>query len=244
MSDEPGTPILSSPPEWLCGHASFDGTYLSLDASRARRYAPYEVAESLPFDLAGIREPQDALSFIQKYGLLWHGPDATEHVEKFTDWEREIRVLNSVLILHQALQGTVAGDAESRRTLRELIDLAQSIFQNRARSDDEYARHAAVLVAHWVTEGMAGVAVGVTTAGLWEGGDPSRFIFMATSPSLVGYAYHCLAARVIVERIPLRACLECRRFFPVWNVRQQYCDSRCGSRARQRRFAEKQEDTS
>src|SRR3989337_1103362 len=161
MTDEPGTPILSSPPEWLRGHASFNGTYLSLDVSRAQRYAPYEVAGSLPFDLAGIHQPHEALSFIQKYGLLWHGPDATEHMERFTDWEREIRNLNAVLILYRALQDSVAGDAESRHTLRELIDRAGAAFETRASSDDEHARHAAVLVSHLLTAALAGVEVGV-----------------------------------------------------------------------------------
>ena len=244
MSDESGSPILSSPPEWLRGHASFDGTYLSLDASRARRYAPYEVAESLPFDLAGIREPRDALSFIREYGLLWHGPDAAEHSEKFADWEREARNLYFILLLNQALRDSVAGDADSQRTLRELVDPFQTVFETRARSDDEYARHAAVLVGDFVTAGTEGVNTGITPDGLWEGGDPSVFILTARSPDLVRYAYHCLMIRVLVPHVPLRACLECRRFFPVQNTRRQYCDSRCASRVRQRRFAEKQEGAS
>jgi hypothetical protein len=49
--------------------------WVELDTSRPiEEYHP--VSEpNLLFELADIRRPQEAVKFIRRYGLLWHGPD-------------------------------------------------------------------------------------------------------------------------------------------------------------------------
>lgn len=230
-----------TPQEWLRGPARIDGEWVVLDRNRARTYSPIEEAD-LMYDLAAVRRPPDALAFVQRYGLLRHGPEQDDHRERYQELEKEALRLSNVLRLHTIIALAVGNDREEANdAIRELWSIEpdlRPIFEARAANDDELIDQATHIVAVMTNEGLAGVDFKVEPSINYEGGKRGDFSLCAWSPTLLGSIYHQLALS-IVNRVPLRACVECRRYFPVKDKRQQFCSPTCSSRARQRRYADK-----
>ena len=233
MSDEYGQPIAGAPQTWLKGEASFDGTWITLDLRSAEEYLPY-ADRDLPFELAAVQSPENAIGFVRKYGLLRHGPSASEHRELLSEWEREIVELKLAINLYRGLLGIQSGDHGAEDQVRTLLEIDTS------EPVEKLAEEASISVAYLVAKGLDGVEVSMTTEAGWEGGDPSSFLFMAKADTLLGYAYFHLSA-VIVPRTPLRACPDCGRNFPVRHHNQKYCSTTCSNRTRRRKAANKPE---
>ena len=230
--EEHGWAIAGSPPQWLRGHATFDGEMIRLDSSTAELYTPYSASE-LPYELSGIQRPTEAIEFVRKYGLLWHGPGASEFDEPYADWELAIGKLQTVIAIYESLRETRVGKGNAADRLRALFDKP-------AFSDEDILKQGAIVVAIWMSEGLEGVEVRLTPDAAWEGGDFSRFRYMARAETLLGYIYHHLSI-VLVTRQPLAACLECMRFFVVRDPRQKYCNESCSYRSRYRNWKAKKE---
>jgi hypothetical protein len=238
-----GGAVRAAGPRWVRGFGRVAAGWVELDTRRpVEEYVPISEPD-LVFDLADIRRPQDAVRFVRRYGLLWHGPGADTFRERFSEWEETAQTLRGILwyaaTLRDALSGAPVAQEELRRRAADLTDL----FQAPAASLDELYAQVSVVIARAVSEGLQGVEEGLEAAVEWEtapgsgiAGPPGQFVFSAHAPHLVGYAYHQLAL-LLVQRVPLGTCEGCGRFFRVEHGRQRYCSPRCAGRVRWRRWA-------
>ena len=228
--EEHGYAIVGAPPQWLRGHATFDGKMIRLDSSNAELYQPYS-ASGLPYDLAAVQRPSEVIEFVRQYGLLWHGPGASEFSEPYSDWERAIDNLQAVLDVYGSLREATTGDESATDQLRELLEKPTA-------SDEDILTEGGVVVAILMSKGLEGVEIRLTTDGAWDGGDPSKFLYMARAENLIGYIYHHLST-VLVTKERLGACLDCQRYFVVRDPRQRYCNEKCSYRSRYRTWKAK-----
>ena len=229
MSDEYGRPIAGVPLAWVRGEASFDGEWVTLiDPEGATVYRPFDVS-NLPFDLAAVETPEDAVAFVGKYGLLRHGPSASEHRERFREWVQEIFTLRMAIDLYRCLHGIRDNKEEAVDEMRAVLKMDDSV------PFVELVIQAQTRVIEIVSEGLAGVEEGLTSVAGLEGYDPfSSFVLMARADTLLGWAYHHLAM-AIVPQTRLAACPDCGRNFPVRHHNQKYCSTTCSNRTRRRR---------
>jgi hypothetical protein len=136
-------------------------------------------------------------------------------------------------------------DQDANDAIRELWHLAPQLaegFDGQATSDDELIDQATQLLTYWTNQGLKGVEMGLAPSAHW-GGRVGDFALTAYAPTLLGMAYHQLAL-TLNQRVPLRSCVECGRYFEVKDKRQRFCSSTCSGRARQRRFMERKEQKS
>jgi hypothetical protein len=230
------------PPDWLRGPATIDGEWIVLDRRRGELYVPYSQRD-LAFDLAAIAEPTDAVAFVRRYGLLRHGPDASEYREPFAEWEEVALALQGILTSYDRLRRALRGDESARRWLWDRWEpVTGDEFEARADTDDELYAQTSKSIAWHLAEGLSGVEEGVLSGVDWEtrpgsrtAGGPLDFRFAVRPRDLVGYAFHQVAMK-IVNRAAMTACAECGRMFEIHDARQQYCADRCANRARRRRW--------
>src|SRR5947209_1044756 len=104
---------------WVRGYARIEGEYVVLDSERSEEYRLQLEKPELLFRLAQVKRPIDAREFIGHYGLLFHGLEATEYREKFSEWEQAALELSSTLRLYYTFQRALIGDAEAMYDLRE-----------------------------------------------------------------------------------------------------------------------------
>jgi hypothetical protein len=237
-----------APVQWLRGPANLNDGWVELDRQRAHPYTPMEEVD-LMYDLAAIRRPPDALAFVQRYGLLRHGPGADKLRESFAEIETAALTLDTTIAWYLRIARVVRGDTEdANNAIREMWRLAPKLgehFDGTAKSDDELIDQATQLVAYWTNQGLIGVESKVTPSAHYTDprgnrGEAGGFSMSAHATTLLGLAYHQLAL-TITMRIPLRECVECGRYFEIKDRRQRFCSPTCGSRARQRRFAQKKD---
>lgn len=237
---------------WLAGPATLEDGWVVLDLSRAREYPPLAGVSDPLHDphhqLADLKTPADAVAFVQRHGLLRHGPGADEHRERLSDFESEGLQLRNVLRVNVELRRAVSDDHSERveglQALRSELhrvsgdDLALS-------SDADVLERATRFVATVISDGLTNVELTVSPA-LESNEDRSEvfgtvgaFMLAPHVPNLLGLAYYRVALE-IVERRPMRTCEECARVFPVHDQRQRFCTTRCANRARYHRFEERQ----
>lgn len=234
-----GRAVRPAMPRWVRGWARYEDNDIILE--RPEEYDIYSTKD-IVYDLAGVRTPDDALEFVGKHGLLWHGPGADDLREPFEEWEREAQNLRGKLRLYMTLQDALRGDDEARQKLWRVWESdLRPFYQTTVSNDAELFAHVSDFVGHSINDGLAGVEQGFIASVLFEGGQPGVFELAASPCDLVGAAYHELAL-AIVSRAEMRTCQECGRLFPVTDQRQRYCSERCANRARYQRWARKQRE--
>jgi len=232
-----------TPGTWVRGRASLDGEYVVLDRTRSSEYQPLSTTD-LVFDLAAIRRPSDALPFVRRYGLLFHGPNATESREPWTDWERVSGLLSGLLHLYVVLQKAIRGDVAANHELRTRWgELIQRLYEQVAETDEVFYQQATDFLAYWTSHGLENVEFGIDAAARYEKdgkayGGVGDFVLTARPPNLVGYAYHQLAL-LLSRGVEGARCPECGRVFVVKDRRQRFCSPQCAQRARYRRWKER-----
>ncbi len=235
-----GRAVKGEPRPWLRGPATFEDGWIVLDRERATEYQPYS-EKGMVFELAAVQTHHDALAFVQRYGLLRHGPDAQEWREPLEEWQSEALTLRGILYLLRALRQGLEGDMEDLRA--RWRGAIAPLFLASPENDQELLAQAAKAVALVVSEGLENVEEGIAAMGVdWEEGSIGEFRLAARPRDLLGYVYHELAM-LIVNRAPLNVCAECGRVFPITDPRQKYCSSACGSHARYRRWRDKHAET-
>jgi hypothetical protein len=229
------------PPTWIRGSAQLDGGWIALDAVRRTRYQPTPGDTPL-FELAGIRRPHDALGFVKRFGLLWHGPDAAPpRRERFSDWEHEASKLTGILRMYESTRLAVEGDDDRRTELAANDDVRRIREQSPSTTVLEAASDA---VAAQIARGLSNVRMNISPAIRWldghgnRQGEPGEFIVSGAPNNLVEWAYHDLVLHV-AEQVPVATCDDCARLFVLNHRNRRFCSDRCANRARQRRYAER-----
>lgn len=244
----------ASAPEWIRGRARLDGDSVVLEPGgepftlwqRER-----ELGRSLLGDLLDVRGAYDVLGFARTWGLLWHGPGASEYREPIADWLRAAGELRLVLEIAFRLQASLKSrKPEVTERLRELLHARIQVDEkhwpaNLAVLDVE--RRAAACVMVLLNRGLLATRLGVISTALLTypmdagkgetieaRGLPDQFYNVTFFKDLVGYAYGTLA-RHIVERHKLYECDDCGAVKPRLHGNVKYCSTRCESAAKEER---------
>jgi hypothetical protein len=235
-------------PCWARGPAWIDGEEIVLDEDRAQPYFLYE-STNLLFDFADIApdpdnlDPQRAVAFVRRYGLLWHGADelgtgkCREPLEK---WWAESYLLAATADFYVRLKESAAtGSANPLRTMP--FDFMQFIEGGDPEDDEFFMESASLVLAEVVSSKLEGCSVGIASSLRVdvEHRDPLNFLLTQNPPDLVAAA-HAQLAMAIVNRAPIEECQGCGRMFIPESGKQKYCTKSCASTSRWRRWKERQ----
>jgi hypothetical protein len=241
-------PALAGPPSWMRGPATFQNGCIVLDRARTSRYEPHlEGVERLPFVLADVRAPRDAVEFAQRFGLLRTKPDENVYCEPFVEWTIATSSLRDALALYASVRAAKAGDEDA-------AERCVTILRNRewAASDElrvQLADHpgplaqASITIAAILSWGIHEVRHVVQPWVLVESpddtgairtGETAAFVYQPICETLAQLAFH-VAAAMICRNDEVRTCrCGCRRSFIPTHGRQLYVANHANT-ARQRR---------
>src|SRR5215204_479639 len=140
-------------PHWARGPAHIDGNEIVLDESRAEKYFLFE-PKDIMFDFADLTypdptnpDPQRAIAFARRYGLLWHGAedlDGDQCREPLHRWWEESYDLAVSLDLYVRL--TEAVESNSADPLRAATSNFMDFVEGGSLDDDDYWMESASLV--------------------------------------------------------------------------------------------------
>ena len=114
------------PVEWLRGPAWIDGGDIVMDGPRASTYHPLAEPE-IGMELARVRTPKDAVTFVGRFGLLYmFGRPTAGRLKKrlrepFTGFEAVAGELSFILETARLVRRGSDGDAKAIRHLHEMI---------------------------------------------------------------------------------------------------------------------------
>jgi hypothetical protein len=226
---------------WARGAARIEGDEIVLDEEVAEEYFRDESDhwnQLLP-DFAALRadDPQSAVGFASRHGLLWHGPEhlgSGECRESLLDWRIAATALNVFIGLYINLE-----DADLMRNYLSGLR-ADGMFWQRIPDDDRLClEFASAELAGGITRGLQGcswtitAACTLTTDGRKAGGSRD-FLLGDDSPNLEAAAYAQFAT-LIANKAPFHECEGCGIMFSPDHGRQRYCTLQCNARVRKAR---------
>ena len=228
-------------PVWVRGPARIAGEWIVIDPSDVERYAPIETPpRALMLALAGVQTREQILSFVSRYGLLKHGPDAPVLREAVADFEEEAHLVYSMIYLAKALKGAVAGDLDQCDIVQALAPTITKLFQAPAASEAELYVQASAAIGAIVSQKLQPTSLSIIAGCLLNADIPAgSFVYLEQPPNLLGFVY-VQVARQLVERAPIMVCPECSRLFAPRHGRQRFCTPACASRGRFRTFKARQ----
>lgn len=263
-------PIGPLPVEWLRGPARIDGKYIVMPCETASSFRPLAEPD-VGVELSHVRNPDDAVQFVRRFGLLREKPSLgdAEVREAFAEFEHVAADLHDILTTAKAVRDARAGKAEAFRYLRALLVIPEDRVVrttvpwtgNPAKSfveavhtparlvgadDLTILTRASQFVADLLNEGLkfdAALPHVFDRTSLGEV-EPGSWRIGMLPTTLAGVCYLSVAL-ALVDQVPVGVCEDttCRRLFFVRDGRQRYCTPRCANRTRYRRFKEKGEAT-
>lgn len=221
-------------PEWVKGPARVKNGEIVLDENRAERYFFYESeqANDVAFDLAAMalhrsgRDPQQAVAFARRYGLLWHGADklgSGSCRESLDSWWHEAEKMYTVLAMSMKLgEALREGSATPVRTWFEGLGVG---FE----TDEGYLAAATTIIARLINQGLQDSRWGMVT------GDVGELRLAHYPPNLVSAAFASLGS-LVATKAEFKECPGCGRIFEPKSGKQKYHDPQCATRARQQKW--------
>jgi uncharacterized C2H2 Zn-finger protein len=213
--------------EWQRGPAQFEDGWI-----RIRQTEPIHLTTGetdAPVEFAGIRSPDDAVAFAGQYGMLSRTQEAT-----FSDWQREVAVISSVMDVWVAMSEARAGETqELRRVLPSLLTSASegAVTLQDALSDDDVLE-AGQLALDTIASGHI-AKIGFT---VWRG----RFVLW---PKTLQQLMYLELAMLLTSGRTVRRCALCGRVFRPKNRVMRYCSEAHANRARYERMVERQRES-
>jgi hypothetical protein len=123
---------------WSRGRAWLDGDYVCMDRLNEERYEPLRVQKELISAVTRVRSPEDAVAFVEGFGLLYHPliePDLTEAVAR-NPWGRYTSMaehVRGIVRLHRAIAAASDGDDTARQYIRSWAEQRRSWAEQRAK---------------------------------------------------------------------------------------------------------------
>jgi len=186
----------------------------------------------MAFDLAAMafrrsgRDPQQAVAFVRRFGLLWHGPDKLGSGcsrESLDDWWHEAEKLSSLLLISVRLgEALREGSAAPVRRYFEALGI-------HFETDEAYLMASTTAAARLINQGMRETRWGMSVI------EPGELRLTHYPPNLVSAAYANLGA-LISKKVEFKECPGCGRVFPPVSGKQKYHDPQCATKARQRKW--------
>jgi ribosomal protein S27AE len=241
---------------WARGIARVDGNDIVLRREDAEDYVFFEQdrLDKLVLDVAGLRnigtltdseqlDPQLALAFVRRHGLLWHGPEqlaSGECREPLRSWYFEGEELTLSIALYMTLRESL--NTSSTQPLQQYLRLLRDlrIFWGAMPQDsEELLSGISIALAERVNKGMEGckqtflAACGLELDGV-RLGPPGDFRYSVDPKSLLAAAYSQFAS-LIVTKARFKGCPGCGQIFRAEHGNRIYCSSTCSERARKRK---------
>jgi len=221
-----------------------------MDVERGSTYDPLREPK-VGLELTKVRTPQDAVEFVERFGL----PNiedvetikAREVRQPFAEIEQLATELRDIVRTAADLRAGVKGDTTAvgrlRTSLLERVRHAagrrledKATRMVRALSDREILLESGEHVATSLEVGLQGASPMVLDRA-WQGEavEPGRLRIALYPMSLAGFC-HLTVALALAEREALEICPECDVGFVIEDGRQKFCSPRCAARARFKRF--------
>lgn len=240
--------VLTTQPPWVRGPAFTTDTEIVLDESRAQSYqlGNPNWAQDLLFELAALSpmisryeagvNPNDAVAFVQRWGLLWHGSSQVgsgECRESLDDWLQSSNKLLFRLYFYQWLMEAPRDDPEEiARGFSELGVQSPASLQ----TAEDHLQSASTYLEGVINEALQGCTWELITY------KPGRFAFNQCPPNLEASAY-AYFAELANSGPQLKRCSGCGRPFRPETSRQKYHNQRCANATRWRRWKENKVST-
>jgi hypothetical protein len=115
--------VATPPVVWFSGPARLEGEAIAIDSGALTQYSPL-TKPNLPYDLAGIQKPVEAVEFVQEYGLLRDkegesSDSAPIDRQPFEEFERAARWLRELIDTKDTIDKAVEGDRPATARLRK-----------------------------------------------------------------------------------------------------------------------------
>lgn len=216
---------------WLRGSARIwqDGAgvdWLILDSAQAEAVTMHtqDALREAVFTLATVTTAADALAYVERYGLLWHGGDDAPGRERLTAWLSEAQTLRD--LLHECLIWRVTAEQMQRAREAGQVALLGGLVS-------PLPQHLALM--EQISNHTGAVRQVLLPPGSAPGVD--RFTYQAVPEDRTPLAYlYTAVGQLLVDDVPLAQCRGCGRYFVPDEPRQRYCSQACATRARGRRF--------
>ena len=225
---------------WWRGPAKVQGEYLVLNAEESEAFAldtQTGAGDDLAFDLAEVDSVEAAQAFVSKWGFLRTGPESGRTTERAADLIADGQRVRAILTMYADLLHYVTGEPTGSN-----LDRWRTALQPLGIEGDPEPTDLAEVAAALVNEALGNTPLAVVVNPNFGTEGEAPFLASIGAADLLGFAYFHVAT-LLMGSTPLRACEVCGRPFEVRHPRQRYCSERCGTRARQRRFAAKKEES-
>lgn len=243
-------------PIWSRGSAFVDGGDIVLRREDAEDYAFFEEdrLEELLLNVVGLRhmgslsdpselDPQPALSFVRRHGLLWHGPEQLargECREPLSSWYFQGEEFMLSVAIYMTIRDSL--DTDSTAPLREYLRLQRDygIFWGAMPTDpQELLEGLSIILAERINGGMENcnqtflAACGLQRDGI-KVGPAGDFRYSVNPGNLVAAANNQLASLIVTKK-RFKECKGCGQVFQVEHGNRSYCTDACSERTRKRR---------
>ena len=223
--------------EWWRGPAKIQGPYVVLDTARAERYwldTEAGPGNDLVFEFAQVSSLAEVVEFVADWGLLAIGPHSGRHTEETAAVIGEARTVHTILSMYADLVG-FAEKGEEHAPMKQWATVLTEAY---GVDEEPNPLLIADVVAKVVNNELGPTPLALAVNEDFGAKGEAPFVASVGASDLRSLVYFHLAT-LLMDSIPVRSCEECRRIYQVNHQRQLYCSERCGTRARQRRFAER-----
>ena len=208
-----------------------------------------DAASRVGVDLARVQTPDQAVAFVQRYGPLRSWPDSLSS-SRFTETIRATTTLKKTVEIREPLQDVLQAAQQLKDFAYARID-AKKASEGDVAARERITRYAKACcgwgspaisisseawVSEWLASELSDHLRGARTH--VESVAPGQFQLRLLSDTLLGFCWANIA-QVFAAKEPLGICAECARVFVVEDGRQKFCEPKCATRARFRRFKER-----
>jgi hypothetical protein len=242
-------------PHWVHGAASIDDDgWIVLRDLRPYAIEFGTMMRQLPFALAGVRSPAEAVAFASDWGLLRVSspdddsrlPGPTDTIrERYVDMQRDASQLANIMSLYVDLHAAINGDTAVETSLRDVVvDLGYPEPNGLERLEDMGLD----FIADQLNKGREGVTMDVRSLGAFHAdeSDPDQqargLAWVARSRILLGTIYQQLTY-LMIDKEPMRFCQDCGRVFLPKTGKQRFCNDTCAARTRYHRKARRHRES-
>lgn len=251
---------------WWRGPARLDGDDVIVDYGRGSTYEPLS-DKTIGLELTRVRTPEDATAFAKRFGLLRSGlenidvlpgvpthllPPGRAPVSEFIESADRLRSIASVVRdVRHANDGDAAAMARLRARFvvaKKKPKLLQPVRYWDPTEDQIVDTDDRTVLIHASSWSGWQLSIGLKDCRSFifdraERGEavPPGLLRVGILPRFLLDVCYVTMAFALADKEPVDVCPECERAFVIEDARQKFCDPKCASRARYRKFQQRKE---